>query len=70
MLKYTRGGVQNTPERRCYLQLVDSYPRIVRKLVQHRHQEHETGGPVANQGHHADQVEYPDENVGHVGKLV
>ena len=38
--------------------------------MQHGHQKLETAGPVADEQHHADQVEDSHEDAGHVQKLV
>ena len=45
-----------------YLQLVDRDPAVGREALQHGHQELEAAGPVADQEHHANQVEYSHEN--------
>ena len=52
-----------------YLKLIDSDPTIWWKSLEHRHQELETAGPVADQEHHADKVEYAHEHARHVQEL-
>ena len=52
-----------------YLKLIDSDPTIRWKPLEHGHQELEAAGPVADQEHHADKVEYSHENARHVQEL-
>lgn len=51
------------------LQFVDGHPRVGRESLEHGHQELKTSWPVANEQHHADEVEDPHEDAGHVEKL-
>ena len=44
-----------------HLKLIDVDPRVVRESLKHRDKELEAAGPVADQEHHADQVEDPHE---------
>lgn len=63
--KESRPGGRNVTN----LQFVDGHPRVGRESLEHGHQELKTSRPVANEQHHADEVEDPHEDAGHVEEL-
>ena len=54
---------------RAYLELIDSHPGVVREALKHRDKEHEAAGPVDDEEHHADEVEYFHEHSNGLQKL-
>ena len=52
-----------------YLKLIYGNPTVTGETLEHGNKELETTRPVANQQHHADQIEDAHEHAGHVQKL-
>ena len=52
-----------------YLKLIYGNPAVTWETLEHGNKELEAAGPVANQQHHADQIEDAHEHAGHVQKL-
>ena len=46
----------------AHLEFVDGHPGVGGEALEHGHQELEAAAPVADQEHHADQVEDPHED--------
>lgn len=53
----------------AHLQFIDGDPGVGREALQHWHEELQTTAPVADEEHHANQVEDPHEHRGHVEEL-
>ncbi len=60
---------KSATHRHHHLELVDSHPRVLGKVLHHGHQKHEAARPVADQQHQRDKLDYLDEGVGHVQEL-
>ena len=70
-----QGTVLSPPHSRAgaHHHIVDGHPAVVGEVLQHGHQELQTAGPVAEQQHHADEVDDAHHGtrqvVGHVEDL-